>query len=97
VALTARVLLVDDNAALVDNLRETLEEEGYSVPAAGAVAEMWPKCRCRLPAQGALAIETLGGTSGALASSALDDHATARCVRGGARGPGAPRGRNHHA
>jgi two-component system sensor histidine kinase HydH len=39
VALTARVLLVDDNAALVDNLRETLEDEGYSVATAGAVAE----------------------------------------------------------
>jgi two-component system, NtrC family, sensor histidine kinase HydH len=39
VALTARVLLVDDNAALVDNLRETLEDEGYSVVTAGAVAE----------------------------------------------------------
>jgi signal transduction histidine kinase len=39
VALTARVLLVDDNAALVDNLRETLVDEGYSVATAGAVAE----------------------------------------------------------
>ena len=38
-ALTARVLLVDDNAALVDNLRETLEEEGYLVATAGTVAE----------------------------------------------------------
>lgn len=38
-ALTARVLLVDDNAALVDNLRETLEEEGYAVATAGAVAD----------------------------------------------------------
>jgi signal transduction histidine kinase len=38
VALTARVLLVDDNAALVDNLRETLEDEGYDVATAGTVA-----------------------------------------------------------
>jgi two-component system sensor histidine kinase HydH len=39
VALTARVLLVDDNAPLVDNLRETLEDEGYLVATAGAVSE----------------------------------------------------------
>jgi two-component system sensor histidine kinase HydH len=39
VALTPRVLLVDDNAALVDNLRETLEDVGYAVAAAGTVAE----------------------------------------------------------
>jgi signal transduction histidine kinase len=39
VAVTPRVLLVDDNAALVDNLRETLEEVGYSVAAAGTVAD----------------------------------------------------------
>jgi len=39
VALTPRVLLVDDNAALVDNLRETLEDEGYVVATAGTVAE----------------------------------------------------------
>jgi two-component system sensor histidine kinase HydH len=39
VALTPRVLLVDDNAALVDNLRETLEEEGYVVSTAGSVAQ----------------------------------------------------------
>jgi signal transduction histidine kinase len=32
------VLLVDDNAALVDNLRETLEDEGYTVATAGTVA-----------------------------------------------------------
>ena len=38
-ALTPRVLLVDDNAALVDNLRETLEDEGYTVASAGAVAQ----------------------------------------------------------
>ena len=38
-ALTPRVLLVDDNAALVDNLRETLEDVGYTVAAAGTVAE----------------------------------------------------------
>ena len=38
-ALTPRVLLVDDNAALVDNLRETLEDEGYQVAAAGTVAQ----------------------------------------------------------
>ena len=38
-ALTARVLLVDDNAELVDNLRETLEDEGYAVATAGAVAQ----------------------------------------------------------
>ncbi len=38
-ALTPRVLLVDDNAALVDNLRETLEDEGYVVATAGTVAE----------------------------------------------------------
>jgi len=37
VALTARVLLVDDNATLLDNLRETLEDEGYAVSTAGAV------------------------------------------------------------
>jgi two-component system sensor histidine kinase HydH len=39
VALTPRVLLVDDNAALVDNLRETLEDEGYAVATAGSVAQ----------------------------------------------------------
>jgi two-component system, NtrC family, sensor histidine kinase HydH len=39
VALTPRVLLVDDNAALVDNLRETLEEEKYTVRTAGTMAE----------------------------------------------------------
>jgi len=39
VALTPRVLLVDDNAALVDNLRETLEDEGYVVATAGSVAQ----------------------------------------------------------
>jgi two-component system, NtrC family, sensor histidine kinase HydH len=39
VALTPRVLLVDDNAALVDNLKETLEEVGYTVATAGSVAE----------------------------------------------------------
>jgi len=39
VAVTPRVLLVDDNAVLVDNLRETLEDEGYSVATAGAVAQ----------------------------------------------------------
>jgi two-component system, NtrC family, sensor histidine kinase HydH len=38
-ALRPRVLLVDDNAALVDNLRETLRDEGYVVLAAGSVAE----------------------------------------------------------
>jgi two-component system sensor histidine kinase HydH len=39
VAVAARVLLVDDNPALVDNLRETLEEEGYAVAGAGTAAE----------------------------------------------------------
>ena len=38
-ALTPRILLVDDNAPLIDNLRETLEEEGYIVTSAGSVAE----------------------------------------------------------
>ena len=38
-ALTPRILLVDDNAALIDNLRETLEEEEYFVASAGTVAE----------------------------------------------------------
>jgi len=38
-ALTPRVLLVDDNAGLVDNLREALEDEGYSVATAGAVSQ----------------------------------------------------------
>ena len=37
--MNPRVLLVDDNAALVDNLRETLEDEGYEVATAGAVTE----------------------------------------------------------
>ena len=37
-ALTPRILLVDDNAALIDNLRETLEDEGYVVASAGSVA-----------------------------------------------------------
>jgi len=31
--------LVDDNAGLVDNLREALEDEGYSVATAGAVSQ----------------------------------------------------------
>ncbi len=35
----ARVLLVDDNAALVDNLRELLEEQGYAVLTAGSSAQ----------------------------------------------------------
>ena len=35
----ARVLVVDDNAALVDNLRETLQDEGYSAATAGSIAE----------------------------------------------------------
>jgi len=39
VALTPRVLLVDDNAALVDNLRETLEDEKYTVRSAATMAE----------------------------------------------------------
>src|SRR5207248_771635 len=39
VALTPLGLLVDENAALVDNLRETLEDEGYTVASAGAVAQ----------------------------------------------------------
>jgi signal transduction histidine kinase len=39
VALTPRVLLVDDNAALVDNLRETLEDEKYSVRSAATMAD----------------------------------------------------------
>jgi signal transduction histidine kinase len=39
VAVTPRVLLVDDNAALVDNLRETLEDEGYHVATAGTVSQ----------------------------------------------------------
>jgi two-component system, NtrC family, sensor histidine kinase HydH len=39
VALKPRILLVDDNAELVDNLRETLEESGYSVACAGTVAQ----------------------------------------------------------
>ncbi len=38
-ALTPRVLLVDDNAALVDNLRETLEDEKYAVTTAGTATE----------------------------------------------------------
>ena len=38
-ALTPRILLVDDNAALVDNLRETLEGEKYVVRTAATVAE----------------------------------------------------------
>ena len=38
-ALIPRVLLVDDNPSLVDNLRETLEDEGYAVATAGAVAQ----------------------------------------------------------
>ena len=38
-ALTPRILLVDDNVALIDNLRETLEDEGYLVTSAGSVAE----------------------------------------------------------
>jgi signal transduction histidine kinase len=33
------VLLVDDNAALVDNLREILEDEGYQIATAGTGAE----------------------------------------------------------
>ena len=37
--MTPRVLLVDDNAALVDNLRETLEEERYVVATAGTVSQ----------------------------------------------------------
>jgi two-component system sensor histidine kinase HydH len=39
VALKPLVLLVDDNSALVDNLRETLEDVGYAVATAGTVAE----------------------------------------------------------
>jgi two-component system sensor histidine kinase HydH len=38
VALKPRVLLVDDNADLLDNLRETLEDVGYLVASAGTVA-----------------------------------------------------------
>ena len=33
-----RILIVDDNAALVDNLREILEQEGYQVSSAGTAA-----------------------------------------------------------
>ena len=39
VATPPRVLLVDDNAALVDNLRETLEEENYSVRSAATMKD----------------------------------------------------------
>ncbi|MBS2023778.1 MAG: response regulator [Deltaproteobacteria bacterium] len=35
---TARVLVVDDNAALADNLREILEDAGYEVRVAGSAA-----------------------------------------------------------
>jgi signal transduction histidine kinase len=35
----ARVLVVDDNAALVDNLRDILQDEGYRVTTAGTGAE----------------------------------------------------------
>ena len=35
----ARVLLVDDNAALVDNLRQILEDEGYAVQSASTASE----------------------------------------------------------
>ena len=51
-ALTPRVLLVDDNAALVDNLRETLEDEKYAVTTAGTAAEggAWARRRARAAA-----------------------------------------------
>jgi signal transduction histidine kinase len=38
-----RLLVVDDNAALVDNLREILEDQGYEVRAAATAAEAWER------------------------------------------------------
>jgi two-component system, NtrC family, sensor histidine kinase HydH len=45
VSRQARVLLVDDNAALVDNLTDVLGEEGYEVVTAGTAAEALKSAR----------------------------------------------------
>jgi two-component system, NtrC family, sensor histidine kinase HydH len=79
VALTPRVLLVDDNAALVDNLRETLEDVGYTVAAAGTVAE------AMLAAAGGFEVALIDlmlpdGNGAALISRLRQDHPDAAIV-----------------